>query len=252
MSLLALIFHPLSSFAEEEYAYVEIVDPYIDLHTGPGRSFPTFYIAERGEWIKVLKSKTSWYKVRLKNGKEGWVNQNQMSRTLNLDNEIVDLKDPDFKEYVNRNWEIGVQHGDLEGAAVISLYGGFHLTENISTELHIAQALGNFSEIRMVSLDIIHQPFPQLKPFAGWPWVSDINISPFFGIGGGVIQILPRATLVQAVDRQDEMIFVTAGARMYLTRRFLARLEYRNIVILTSRNNNEEVEQWTFGFSVFF
>ncbi len=252
ISLLALFMFPLQLLAEEEYAYVEVADPYIDLHTGPGRSFPVFYIAERGEWIKVLKSKTSWYKVRLNNGKEGWVNRHQMSRTLNLEGEVVDLKDPDFNEYLNRTWEVGIQHGDLEGASVISAYGGFHLTRNISTELHIEQALGNFSEIRMASVDIIHQPFPALKPFQGLPWVGDINISPFFGIGGGIIQVLPRATLVQPVDRQDNIVFVTAGARMYLTRRFLARLEYRNIVILTSRNDNEEVEQWSFGFSVFF
>ncbi len=241
-----------SAMAEEEYALVQIDDPYIDLHTGPGRGFPIFYIAERGEWIKILKRKTTWFKVRLNNEKEGWVTVYQLARTLARDGEIVNIQEPDFEEYINRSWEIGIQHGDLEGASVISAYGGFHLTENLSTEFHLGQALGNFSEIRMASLTLINQPFPDLKPFDGLPYVSDINISPFFGIGAGVIQILPRATLVQPVDREDEMVFVTAGARMYLTRRFLMRVEYRNIVILTSRDDNEEVEQWTFGFSVFF
>lgn len=252
MGFLALFLMPFHLQADEEFAYVKVEDAFIDLHTGPGRAFPVFYVAERGEWIKVLKSKTTWYKVRLDNDKEGWVDRDQMARTLNLYGQVVQLKDPDFNEYVNRTWEIGVQHGDLEGASVISAYGAFHLTKNISTELHVEQALGNFSEIRMASLDIVHQPWPAAKPFEGLPWVSDFNISPYFGIGTGVIEILPRATLVQPVDRQDQMLFVTAGARMYLTRRFLARLEYRNIVILTSRNDNDKVEQWTLGFSVFF
>ncbi len=238
--------------AEEEYALVQISDPYIDLHTGPGRGFPIFYIAERGEWIEILKRKTTWFKVRLKNQKEGWVTVKQLARTLSSDGKVVNLLEPDFDEYLNRTWEIGIQHGELEGASIIGAYGGFHLTQNLSTEFHLTQALGNFSEIRMASVNIINQPFPDLKPFDGLPYVSEVNISPFFGIGAGIIQVLPRATLVQPVDREDEMVFVTAGARMYLTRRFLLRVEYRNIIILTSRDENEEVEQWTFGFSVFF
>jgi len=252
MGLFLVILLPQQVKADEEFAYVKVEAPFLDLHTGPGRSYPIFYIAERGEWIKVLKSKTTWYKIRLDNDKEGWVSRDQIAKTFNLYGKRVELKDPDFNEYVNRTWEIGIQHGNLEGASVISAYGAFHFTKNISSELHVEQALGNFSEIRMASIDVIHQPFPAAKPFAGLPWVSDVNISPFFGIGTGVIKILPRATLVQPVDRQDQMVFVTAGARMYLTRRFLARLEYRNIVILTSRNENDKVEQWTLGFSVFF
>ncbi len=251
-SLLAGLMLSHAVLAEEEYALVQIADPYIDIHTGPGRGFPVFYIAERGEWIEILKRKTTWFKIRLSIGKEGWVDVKQLAHTLAPDGSLVNLQEPDFEEYLNRTWEIGIQHGDLEGASVIAAYGGFHLTQNLSTELHLSQALGNFSEIRMASFDIINQPFPDLKPFDGLPYISDVNISPFFGIGAGIIQVLPRATLVQTVDREDEMVFVTAGARMYLTRRFLMRVEYRNIVILTSRDQNEEVEQWTFGFSVFF
>ncbi len=238
--------------AAEESAQVRIIDPYIELHTGPGRGFPIFFVAEEGEWIEILKSKTSWYKVRLKNEKLGWVNKRQLKKTLNVDNEIVVLDDPDFDEYLNRDWEIGVLSGDFEGASVISLYGGYHFTQNLSTEISVSQALGNFSEIRMATVNVINEPFPDLKPLTWVPYLEDVHASPFFGIGAGVMETLPRATLVQTIDRQDDLLFVTAGAKFYLTRRFLLRMEYRRFVVLTDRNQNEDVEEWKLGFSIFF
>jgi len=240
------------SLVAEEFPQVKVVDPFIELRTGPGRGFPKFFVAEAGEWIEILKSKTSWYKVRLSNEKLGWVHKDQLKKTLTVDDQLVQVDDPDFNEYLNRNWELGVLSGDFEGAPLISLYGGFHFTNNLSTELSVSQALGNFSEIRMATLNVINEPFPDLKPFKWLPYLEDVHISPFFGIGVGVMETLPRATLVQTIDRKDDLMFVTSGANLYLTRRFLIRMEYRKFVVLTDRNENEDVEEWKLGFSIFF
>ena len=78
---------------------------------------------------------------------------------------------------------------------------------------------------------------------------TDVTV---FGIGVGVMETLPRATLVQTIDRTDNLTFVTSGLKFYLTRRFLLRLEYRKFVVLTDRNENEDVEEWKLGFSIFF
>ncbi len=64
---------------------VVVSDPYIDLHTGPGRGYPIFYVAAQGDRITILKEQTDWYKVRTPRGKEGWVNVSQMASTLDLD-----------------------------------------------------------------------------------------------------------------------------------------------------------------------
>jgi len=238
--------------ATEEYAQVKVIDPFIELHTGPGRGFPVFYVAEEGEWIEILKSKTSWYKVRLKSETLGWVHRRQLQKTLTVDDQAVVIEDPDFDEYLNRNWEIGVLSGDFEGASLISLYTGYHFTNNLSTELSVSQALGSFSEIRTATLNIVNEPFPDLKPFKWLPYLEEVHFSPFFGIGTGVMKTLPRGTLVQTMDRVDDLMFVSSGAKLYLTRRFLLRLEYRKFVVLTSRNENEDVEEWKIGFSIFF
>jgi len=237
---------------EEQYVQAFVKDPFIDMRTGPGSRYPIFFVAEQGEWIEILKSKTTWYQVRLKNGKTGWVDRVQLNKTLDVDKQPLGINTPDFDEFINRDWEIGVLYGDFEGADSISLYGNYHLTKNLSTEVSVTQALGNYSEIRLATINIINEPFPDLQPFNWVPGMDGIGFSPFFGIGTGVMETLPRATLVQVEDREDNLMFVTAGAKVYLTRRFLLQMEYRKLAILTDRNNNEKAEEWKIGFSIFF
>lgn len=237
---------------EESYVQAQIADPFIDMRTGPGSSFPIFYVAEQGEWIKILLSKTSWYKVRLANGKEGWVYKDQLKKTLDVEGNELDINDPDFAAFVERNWELGVLSGDFEGAPSITIFGAYRFTKNLSTELALSQALGNFSEIRTATVNLINEPFPEWQPFTWVPGIEQVGLSPYFGIGAGLMETLPRATLVQVIDRQDNLLFVTAGAKMYLTRQFILHLEYRNLAILTDRNDNEKAEEWKIGFSIFF
>ena len=59
-----------------------MADPYIELHTGPGRGFPIFHVVDRNDWVEIIKRKTDWFKVRTSNDKTGWVERSQMERTL--------------------------------------------------------------------------------------------------------------------------------------------------------------------------
>ena len=250
--ILFVVLMTTTTQAEDAYVQAYVTDPYIEMRTGPASSYPIFFVAEQGEWIEILKSKTTWYKVRLLTGKEGWVHKDQLKRTLDVDGDLLNIDDPDFDEFINRTWEVGVLNGDFEGASSITLYGGYHLTKNLSTEIAVSQALGNFSEIRTATMNVINEPFPEFQPFTWVPGMENIGLSPFFGVGAGVMETLPRATLVQVEDRTDNLLFVTAGAKIYLTRRFLLQLEYRNLAILTDRNDNEKAEEWKIGFSIFF
>ena len=45
---------------------------------------------------------------------------------------------------------------------------------------------------------------------------------------------------------------VGGGFRIYITRRFLVRAEFKSYVVFTSRDENEEVEEWKAGFALFF
>ena len=238
LALLAQI--PIALAAETSFIKTSVVEAYVELHTGPGRGYPIFYIAERGEKIELLKQRTSWIKVRTQRGKEGWVKLDSIAKTVDSHGQTLALNLPQLKAFSHRKWEMGFMLGDFGGSDVISGYTGYHFTQNLSMELALSENFGNFSSGQMATISILHQPFPE------WRY------SPFVSLGGGVRKTNPRSTLVQTEDRTDDVIAVGAGVRVYLSKRFMLRLQYKNYSVLTSRDDDIEVEEWKIGLSTFF
>lgn len=236
---LALSFVASPVFAAKYQPEVVVSDPYIELRTGPGRGYPIFYVAAQGDRITVLKEHTEWYKVRTSRDKQGWVHVDQMRSTLDLDGQPVNFPSYGVDDFENRRWEVGFSGGDFGGANMLSVRGGFALTPNITTEITAAQILGDFSDGYMGTASIVMSPFPSWR------------ISPFLGIGSGVIHIEPQTTIVQSQDRTDEIVHAGAGVNVYLSRRFILRMEYKRHTVLTSRDDNEEIDEWKAGFSLF-
>lgn len=230
--------------ADENYLSVEIADPYIELHTGAGRGYPIFYIAERGEHIEILKQRTDWIKVRLRAGtareKEGWVSIEQMARTLTADGQPLNIAYPDFDAYKKRRWEMGLMYGSYEGADSVGVYGAYHFTPNISAELEASQYFGSYSNGKIGTFSFVHQPFPEWR------------LSPFLTLGIGRVYIEPKATLVETTDRDNDVVDAGIGVHYYFTRRFLLRAQYKNYVVLTDTETNQNAEEWKIGFSAFF
>jgi hypothetical protein len=226
--------------AERQYREVVIEDPYIDLHTGPGVGYPIFFVAERGEQVELLKRRTDWIKVRVPRGQEGWVHRDQLKTTLNPDGSEFDLPEPGLEDYAARRWEVGALYGDFGGANVIATYVSHSFTPNLSGELWFSEAIGQFADSKLATLNIVHLMYP------------DRRVSPYFTLGTGVINTQPKATLVATVDRTDSFAQVGAGMRLYLTRRFVFRAEYKAHVVFTSRDDNEEIREWKAGVSFFF
>ena len=224
----------------EQTLTVIIEDPYIELHSGPGRGYPIFYVAERGEQIEVLKRRTDWFKIRIQRGEEGWVNDTQLARTFQLNGEPTDLPGLSLADYADRRWEFGVLYGDFGGANVVSTYGAFSMSENLSVELWYSDMLGRFSNSQLVNFNIVHMLFPEWRA------------SPFFTLGTGVIHTEPKGTIVATVDRTDNLAHVGVGVRTYISRRLLFRAEYKTYVVFTSRDDNQEISEWKAGFSFFF
>lgn len=229
-----------TGWTQERRPEVTVEDAFIELHTGPGRGYPIFYVAERGETVKVLRRRTDWYQVQVPRGEEGWVPREQMAQTLGIDGQPFDIPGYSLNDYTDRRWEAGIQYGDFGGANIISAYGGFGLTENLQFEVWVGQALGRYSDSKLVNANITHLMFP------------DKRATPLFTLGAGAIETSPKATLVATTDRRDSVAHAGLGVRTYLTRRFVFRAEYKAYVVLTSRDDNEEVREWKAGFSFFF
>ncbi|MGH8221729.1 MAG: SH3 domain-containing protein [Woeseiaceae bacterium] len=226
--------------AADEHKTVSVADPYLELHTGPGRGYPIFHIVDRGETVSVLKRRTDWFLVRAPDGREGWVDRAQMELTLQPTGEITEFGRADQRDFTNARWEAGVLAGDFGGANIVSVFGGYSLNPHVSIEVWGSQILGNFSNGWTASVNVVHETWP------------DWRISPFFTLGTGMIHTSPKSTIIQGEDRDDQIAHAGAGFRLYATRRFVIRAEYKSYVVFTSRDDNEEVEEWKAGFAFFF
>lgn len=237
--IITLLFTP-ATHAAENYREVKIADPFIELHSGPGRGFPVFYVEEREQWIKVIKRRTDWFKVETKTGTQGWVHHDQLLLTLTPEGERIEISEPGSEDFLRRRGEAGVLGGDFNGSAVITLYGGYAFTRNVSAEVALSQALGAVSSKQFTNLRLIHQAFPE--------W----TISPFFAIGVGNLKSSASATQAQAQDRSDTVAHAGIGLRSYLTRNFMLRAEYNQYVVFSSDDYNEDLSEWKAGLAFFY
>jgi hypothetical protein len=226
--------------AEVRYFQIRINEPYIELHTGPGRGYPVFHVIDRGEVVEVIKRRTDWFMLRTARGKEGWARRSAMMLTLTPDGDKTEFAEADFGDFSRRRWELGVMAGDFEGANIITAHTGYMVTRNLSVELQLSQAFGNFSDALIGSINLLAQPFPEWRA------------SPFFLLGTGAIYTDPNVTLVGEEDRLEQITNVGVGLRVYLTRRFVFRAEYQNHVILQKTDDNQEINEWKAGFAFFF
>ena len=248
MRLIRLICHLLAaglllpglSLADDDVLRVQVMAPYIEMHTGPGAAYPVHQVAERDEWVSILKRRTDWFLIETGRGRQGWVAINEMRRTRLEDGNPLPLTSYSEDDFRDRSWEFSFYGGDMEGAALLGLYAGYAFNENLSTEISFSQALGDFSSEYLIDVNLVSQPFPE------WRY------SPFFTLGSGVIQTKPSATLVETEDRTDTTAHVGAGLRVYLTRRFFLRGEFRHYTVFTSREENEDFDQWKIGLGFFF
>ena len=222
------------------YPEVKVASPYIELHTGPGAGYPIFFVVDRGDFVEVIKRKTDWFKVRTPKGKVGWVNRVQMETTLMPSGEMTAFTDAGIGDFTKRRWEMGLVGGTFNSVPAMTLYGAYALSANLSAELSASQITGDYYSSDLVSLNLLSQPF------------SKWRYSPFFTLGVGQITTRPRLTLIQAQDSQDLTAHMGVGIKMYLTRRFILRAEYKNYVGFSSDDNNEEFEEWKAGFAFFF
>jgi len=228
------------SAEEDIYPEVKVADPYIELHTGPGVGYPIFHVVDRGDFVEVIKRKTDWFNVRTAKGKIGWVSRAQMEKTITPSGAVAEFAEAGFGDFSKRRWEMGLVGGTFNGAPVLTLYGAYALSDNLSAELSASQVTGDFFSSELVNINLMTQPF------------SKWRYSPFFTLGLGQITTSPSVTLIQAQDSQDLIAHMGLGIKMYLTRRFIMRAEYKNYVSFSSDDNNEEFEEWKVGFAFFF
>jgi len=228
------------AWADESNERVLVADPYLELHTGPGRAYPVFDIAERGERVDILKRHTDWFKVRTVRGKEGWVSRTQMEATLTEAGEKKTFRDVLFDDYLARRMEFGFSFGTFNHDPLLSAYAGYRLHENFVIELTTSQSAGDFSTTSLYYVSLVSQPFP------------DSRWSPFLALGAGRFTNTPKSTLVSAVETKGGLANAAVGLRFYVTRQFFLRFEAKKHVGLIDYNRTDDYTELSAGAAFFF
>lgn len=219
---------------------VQIADPYLELRTGPGRGYPVYYVADRGEWVEIIKRRTDWFKVRTENGKEGWASRSQMERTLTEVGVAKTFRDVLLDDYLGRRLEFGFSAGRFEDDPMLIARVGYKLTDNLVAELAFSQVSGSFSSTSLIYGSLVSQPFP------------DWRASPFFSIGYGNYRNEPKATLIDAPITDTDTANAAVGVQFYVTQRFIARMDYRRHIAFIDDNRTEKFNELSAGLYFFF
>ena len=229
-----------SVHAEDVNTRVQIVEPYLEVYTGPGRGYPVAQVVERGEWIEITRRRTDWFKIRTSRGKEGWAPRAAIETTVTEAGTPMRLRDVLSDDYRSRRFEAGFAGGLLEGDSYMQVRAGYRFHENLSGEFTVGLATGDFSTSNLYYVSLLSEPFPEWR------------LSPFFSLGLGRYYSTPKATLVGAIDTESNMANAALGARFYLTRRFVVRGDYRRHVVFVDQNRINEYNELSLGISLFF
>jgi hypothetical protein len=226
--------------AARELLQLFVTQPYLELHTGPGRGYPVTQVVARGESVDVLFRRTDWFKVRTERGVEGWASARELQLATLADGSQFQVKMGDRAGFASHRWEAGIFAGDYAGATLIAAFGALSITDNLKIEVGASQYTGNVSDGELVEIGLAHVFMPEWR------------FSPLVDLGTGYRWVQPKATLATPVDRSDEVGYYGVGARFYLTRRFFLRGDFRKYVVFTRTNTNEVNEEWRLGFGFFY
>lgn len=219
---------------------LKITDPYIELHTGPGRGFPVFFVVPREQYIEIELRHTDWFKVRTEGGQVGWVRRQQLESTLTAAGETKSFRDTLLNDYLSRRVQLGAAWGQFKSEPMLKLWTSYRLSETLHVEGTLGQVQGVFSGTNLWHVNVLSEPW------------SDQRISPFFSIGLGKFKNLPNASLVDALPTNAQLANASVGVRYYLSERFVLRTDFSLYTALVSDKRSLEYRAITAGLSFFF
>jgi hypothetical protein len=219
---------------------LQVADPYLELHTGPGRGYPVFFVAGRAEWVEILLRHTDWFKVRTAGGKEGWVHRRQLERTLTASGGSKTFRDVLVDDYLARRVELGAGWGRFKAEPMLKAWAAYRMSDTLSVEATAGQVQGTFSGSTFWHVGLNVEPW------------SDRRLSPFFGVGVGGFRNIPNASLVGAATTDAKLANAAFGVRYYISERFLVRADYSIYTAFIADTRSAEYRAISGGLAFFF
>jgi hypothetical protein len=236
---LSFDFFGLGSADRADVVVLEVVEPFIEMHTGPGRGYPVFNVVEQGETIEILERKTNWYKIKSSDDKTGWTKAAQLAHTLKPTGTPVDLPEVGHGDYLTSSLRVGFTAGQLEGANSFSVTAGYRPLSWAAVEIEGGKIFDQSVTSDYYGVNLLVEPMPQ--------W----TITPFALVGAGKFSFDERQKVLVDDIRSASYISFGIGANYYVGRNFLVGGEYRRYSISTD-NNTVGLNAWRIGFNTFF
>ncbi len=225
---------------------LEVVDPFVEMRSGPGRGYPVFDVVEQGEFVEVLKQRPDWYQIRSSKNRTGWTNVVDLSRTLELSGVPADLPSAGHGDYLLHSWRIGFTTGqflgdELDDAQKFSINLGYRPLSWLGSEIEFGKTRSEEVSGDFYSVNLLVEPFYQWR------------IAPYLLLGSGKISLTSQSRFDQAPLGMNDSSYVNYGAgfNCYLGGHFVIRGEYRWYSI-SADQSKIELEEWKLGFSSFF
>ncbi len=235
-----LFFISLTNPVFGEGLYLEVIDPYLELHTGPGRGYPKFHVVEQGEKVHVISRRANWYYVDSGRGRAGWVKQEGLGRTMAENSMPAALPDTDHGDYLAQQARVGFSLGTQADVETVHINVGYRVFSWLGAEAEIGQIFHQDYNLDSRGINLL------LEPIKSW------SFTPFLSTGmGKQNQVQKVVNSVGDSKLHTDYEFVGAGINYYIGFNFVVRGEYRNLKV-KAPNQTVSNAVWRVGFSSFF
>lgn len=236
--------------ADDDEALVRVIAEKANVHTGPGFSFRTIYVAAQGEVFPAMARSTEshWFRVRLPDGTYGWVLGDQVFPVL------VDPSSPPEKPswfsragdaiFSPAPWLDG-HIGLAFSAGVLAQDTGFIFRPSYVFEPHVAleafigESVGNQLDVFYFGAGTNILLFPSSP------------VTPFLAAAGGVAKGHKKADQFTIHAGTYTLVNAGGGLLVALKKRLILRGDVRHYVVFDP-NHIQSFEEYSGALAVIF
>ncbi|MDH3948891.1 MAG: outer membrane beta-barrel protein [Gammaproteobacteria bacterium] len=218
---------------------LEVAEPFIEMHTGPGRGYPVFNVVEQGGSIEILMRRASWYKIRTVDNKTGWTSASSLAHTLEPTGVPVDLPEVSHGDYLESSWRIGFTSGQLEGSNSVSLTAGYRPLSWAGIEIEVGRFFDDSVTSDYYGINLL------VEPASNW------IVTPYVSLGIGEFMFNSRHKVLVNDTGSQNYGSAGAGVGYYFGRSIVVRGGYRAYSV-SSNEDRVWLNAWTIGLSTFF
>ena len=241
MACVGLMISPTAVFGKDPaFKEAMVVEAFLEIHTGPGSSYPVFYIAEKGETILLIKGRADWYEIRLPNGTEGWANRRDIEKTLLASGYRRRLTERLYDDFIAGNTSLGWSAGTFAGDPALYVRLTYALTDHLAFEGNGGFVSGDLGSTQLYHGGIV------VTPWRG-RWVAIGGT-----IGGGVVHVTPTNLLVSATSGTFPAAHAGVGFTIPLFRNLEARGDVRHFTLFMNTERTREFQEYSAGLSFRF